>query len=150
MFIIIHLSKYKCKDLNTRILILEEACPATNYVTAMFHPTIGQCAHQSLSNTSTPKLCMIPTRNKGTLAISQIAKDITRIQPSKHRWVYQATKELERLTAKLVSSNTELWTPAPDWAWILKHLHTQHREEFPSLLHSPSGYAFHSTLGIDM
>ena len=26
----------------------------------MFHPTIGQRAHQSLSNTTTPKLGMIP------------------------------------------------------------------------------------------
>ena len=28
----------------------------------MFHPTIGQRAHQSLSNTATPKLGMIPPR----------------------------------------------------------------------------------------
>ena len=34
--------------------------PATSYVAAMFHPTTGQCAHQSLSNTATPKLGMIP------------------------------------------------------------------------------------------
>ena len=41
IFIIIHLSKYKCRDLNTRIIILGEACPATSYVAATFHPTIG-------------------------------------------------------------------------------------------------------------
>ena len=63
MFIIIHLSKYKCRDLNTRILILEEACPTTGYVAETFHPSIGQCAHQSLNATSTPELGMISTRN---------------------------------------------------------------------------------------
>ena len=98
------------------MLILEEACPATIYVAATFHPTIGQCSHQSLSNTATPELGMIPTRNKGTLVDSHIAKDITRTQPSQHGWVYQATKELERLTAKPVSSTPDLWPPALDLA----------------------------------
>ena len=88
---------------------------------------------------------MISIGNKGTLADSHIAKDTTKTQLSQHSWVYQATKELERLTAKLVSSNTELWTHAPYLAWILKHLHTQHREASPSLLHGPSGYAFPSS-----
>ena len=55
-------------------LILRRTCPATSYVAAMFHPTIGQCAHQSLSNTATPELGMISSRNKGTLADSYIAK----------------------------------------------------------------------------
>ena len=48
----------------TRILILRRSFPATSYVTTTFHPTIGQCAHHSLSSTATPKLGMIPTRNK--------------------------------------------------------------------------------------
>ena len=34
--------------------------PATGYVVAKFHPTIYQHAHQSLSNTATPELGMIP------------------------------------------------------------------------------------------
>ena len=34
--------------------------PATSYVTTTFHPTIGQRAHQSLSNIATPELGMIP------------------------------------------------------------------------------------------
>ena len=34
--------------------------PATSYVAATFHPTIGQRAHQYLSNTATPELGMIP------------------------------------------------------------------------------------------
>ena len=38
--------------------------PATSYVAATFHPTIGQCAHQSLSNSATLELGMISTRNK--------------------------------------------------------------------------------------
>ena len=52
---------------------------ATSYVVAMFHPTIGQCAHQSLSNTATPELGMISSRNKGTLANSYIAKGATKL-----------------------------------------------------------------------
>ena len=39
--------------------------PATSYVIATFHPTIGQHANQSLSNTATPELGMIPQGNKG-------------------------------------------------------------------------------------
>ena len=58
----------------TRTLIFKKSCPATSYVTATFHPTIGQCAHQYLNNTATPKLGMISSRNKGTLAYSYIAK----------------------------------------------------------------------------
>ena len=50
--------------LTQRCLSYEEACPSTSYVTAKFHPTIGQCVPQSLNNTATPKLGMIPTRNK--------------------------------------------------------------------------------------
>ena len=61
----------------------EEACPATNYVAATFHPTIGQCAHQSLSTTATLELGMIPTRNKGTLAGSHIAKYIWKFSQAK-------------------------------------------------------------------
>ena len=33
--------------------------PATSYVAATFHPTIGQRAHQSLSNAATPEMGMI-------------------------------------------------------------------------------------------
>ena len=47
-------------ELNTRILILRISFLANIYVAATFHPTIGQCAHQSLSNTVTPELGMIP------------------------------------------------------------------------------------------
>ena len=64
--------------LTQEILILKEACPATSYVAATFHPTIGQCAHKSLNNTATPNLGMIPSRNKGTLADSHIAKGISK------------------------------------------------------------------------
>ena len=40
---------------------LKKKIPATSYdVAATFYPTIGQCAHQSLSNTATPELGMIP------------------------------------------------------------------------------------------
>ena len=33
--------------------------------------------------------------------------------------VYQATNEMDRLTTKLVSASTKLWTPAPKMAWLL-------------------------------
>ena len=100
----VHLQKqYSCKGLSIRrYLSLIEACFATSYVTATFHPTIGQCAHQSLNRTTTPEMGMIPTRNKGTLADSHIAKDtpkliqdnivgFIRLQTNKpiYYWVYQ-------------------------------------------------------------
>ena len=74
MFIVIHKQNTVMEIKYKGILILKEACPATSYVAAMFHPTIGQCAHQSLSNSTTLELVMIRTRNKGTLAGSHIAK----------------------------------------------------------------------------
>ena len=40
--------------------LLMKNSPATSYVAATFHPTIGQRAHQYLSNTTTPKLGVIP------------------------------------------------------------------------------------------
>ena len=40
--------------------LLMKNSPATSYVAATFHPTIGQFAHQSLSNAATPELGMIP------------------------------------------------------------------------------------------
>ena len=43
-----------------KILILKRSFPTTSYVVATFHPTIGQCAPQSLSNNATPELGMIP------------------------------------------------------------------------------------------
>ena len=62
MFMIIY-KENTIAELNTRILILKEACPATSYVTATFHPTIGQRACYSLSITATPELGMISTGN---------------------------------------------------------------------------------------
>ena len=66
--------KYIADIKHTRILILRKSCPATSYVDATFHPTIGQRAHQSLSTTATPKLGMIPTRYKGTITDSHTAR----------------------------------------------------------------------------
>ena len=108
------INKYSCRDKIQEIFILKEACLATSYVAATFHPTVGQCAHYFLSTTPTLELGMIPTRNKGTLADLHIAKDTTKKQSGQHIWVYQAAKELERLTTKLLCSTLELWTPAPD------------------------------------
>ena len=75
MFIVIYQANTVAEIKHKEILILRKRCPATSYVAAMFHPTIGQCAHQSLSNNATPELGMISTRNKGTLGGSHIAKD---------------------------------------------------------------------------
>ena len=47
-----------------KYLSLSEACPETSYVVTTFHPTISECAHQSLNNTATPKLGMISLSNK--------------------------------------------------------------------------------------
>ena len=122
---------------------LGKKLPATSYVTAMFHPTIYQCAHQSLSTTATLELGMIPTRNKGTLEGSHITKYISKFSQAKTTFGFiRLPMRWEAWTANLMSSTTELWTPAPDQAWLLKHLHTQHKESSPSLLHSLSGYAF--------
>ena len=49
------------------------------------------------------------------------------------------------LFAKLVSSTIEPWTPTQDLTWLSQHVHTQHKESSPSLLYSPSGYAFPSS-----
>ena len=59
MFILIH--KQFIEEIKyTRILIWKRSWPATSYVATTFHPTIGQCTHQSLSITATPELGMIP------------------------------------------------------------------------------------------
>ena len=52
------------------------ARPATSYIIAKFHPTIGQRAHQSLINTATLKLGMIPQgiRVKSGLHIPKVHK----------------------------------------------------------------------------
>ena len=44
-------------DMNTHLI---RTRPATSYVVATFHPTIGHRAHQSLNNTATLELGMIP------------------------------------------------------------------------------------------
>ena len=46
--------------INSSTYLSMKNSPATNYVAATFHPTIGQLAHQSLSNAATPELGMIP------------------------------------------------------------------------------------------
>ena len=67
------------------------ARPATSYVAATFHPTIGQLAHQSLSNAATPELGMIPPRirvnaglhiTKGIQSANQTQLGLTGLQQS--------------------------------------------------------------------
>ena len=53
-------SKYKCKCRIVNNTHLIRTHPVTSYVAATFHTTIGQCAHQYLRKTATPKLGMIP------------------------------------------------------------------------------------------
>ena len=59
MFILIH-KKFIEEIKYTRILISKRSWSTTRYVAATFHPTIGQCAHKSVSITATPELGMIP------------------------------------------------------------------------------------------
>ena len=60
--IIVHLIiNINCRDgITSSTYIFMKNSPATSYIAATFHPTIGQCAHQSLSNAATPELGMIP------------------------------------------------------------------------------------------
>ena len=70
MFIIIHYTvDIDCREetVSSTYLSMENP-PATSYIAATFHPTIGQRAHQSLSNTATPELGMISTRSKGNIS----------------------------------------------------------------------------------
>ena len=53
-------NKYNCRDKMVKNTHRVRTHPTTSYVAAMFHPTIGQRAHQSLNNTTTPELGMIP------------------------------------------------------------------------------------------
>ena len=86
------------------------------------------------------------TMSKGTVIGSHIAKDILKFSQSKTKFGFiRMLRRWKGWTTKLVSSAIEIWTPAPDLAWILKHLHAQHKEASPSLLHSPSSYAFPSS-----
>ena len=49
------------------------------------------------------------------------------------------------LFAKIASSTIEPWTPTEDLTWIFQHVHTKHKESSPSLLYTPSCYAFPSS-----
>ena len=69
-------SKHGCISKNGQDhLSLWRSHSATSYVTVTFHPTIGQCAPQSLSNAATPELGMIHQGIR-ELAGLHIAKDI--------------------------------------------------------------------------
>ena len=61
-------------DKNTYLI---QNSSATSYIAATFHPTIGQRAHQSLSNTATPELGMIPQgiRVKEGLHIAKVTQN---------------------------------------------------------------------------
>ena len=81
------ISKYKCRCGIVKTTHLLRTRPVTSYVAAMFHPTIGQHAHQSLSNAATLELGMIPPRIRVNAGL-HIAKGHN--QPNQHHWVYQA------------------------------------------------------------
>ena len=66
--------------------LLAKNSSATSYVAATFHPTIGQRAHQSLSNAATPELGMIPPRIRVNAGL-HIAEGHN--QRNQHCWVYQ-------------------------------------------------------------
>ena len=60
MFIVIHKTNTVAEIKYKRILIWKRIWPTTSYATATFHPIVVQCAHQSLSITTTLELGMIP------------------------------------------------------------------------------------------
>ena len=76
------ISKYKCRYEIVKNTHLIRTCPATSYVAVTFHPTIGQHTHQSLSNTNTPELGMIPQgiMVKVSLHIAKVHKSAKPIQ----------------------------------------------------------------------
>ena len=67
--------------------LLMKNSPATSYVAATFHPTIGQCAHQYLSNAANPELGMIPLRIRVNAGL-HIARGHK--LANQHSWVYPA------------------------------------------------------------
>ena len=75
-------------DKNTYLI---ENLSATSYAAETFHPTIGQRAHQSLNNTATLELGMIPQgiRVKADLHIAKVHKSA-----NPHSRAYQDIKEL--------------------------------------------------------
>ena len=102
-----------------RTLILKKSCPATSYVVATFHLTIGQCAHQSLSNTATPELGMISSWSKGILADSYIAKGATKLSQAN-------TVGFIRLQGK---TNQQMGftghSTKPSHSWVSQTVHSQ-------------------------
>ena len=116
MFIITHWHQYiNCRDEVTSSTYLSmKNSPATNYVVAMFHPTIGQCAHQSLSNAATLELGMIPPRIRVNAGL-HIARGHNR-QPTQlgflgHQQIGQASTVRRPTTAYTQPNNpfTALW-----------------------------------------
>ena len=88
---------------------------------------------------------MIP-QGKGNEAGSLIAKDMSKLSQSKAMFGFiRLARGWKGLFAKLVSSTIELWTPTQDLTRLSQHIQTQHKESSPSLLYSPSGYAFPSS-----
>ena len=82
---------------------------------------------------------------KRKLSGSHIAKDMSKLSQAKAMFGFiRLPKGWKDLFAKIVNSDIELWTPAQNLKWLPQHIHIQHKESSPSLLYSPSGYAFPS------
>ena len=118
IFILIH--KQFIEDIKyTRILIWKRSWPATSYVAATFHPTIGRCAHHSLNITSTPELGMIPQGTR-EITISHIS------QSPKHPQSIQVHTIGFHILLRKLANNT--WVP---WTYPAKpHLHQTHSQPF--------------------
>ena len=82
---------------------------ATSHIAATFHPTIGQRAYHSLSNTATPELGMIPQgiRVNAGLHTAKVYK-----QQTNTVGIYQVIQELGKDNAKLVAT-TPAFTSIP-------------------------------------
>ena len=82
---------------------------------------------------------------KRKLAGSHIAKDMSKHSQAKAMLGFiRLLRGWKGLFAKIVSSTIEPWTPTQDLTGLFQHVHTQHKESSPSLVYSPSGYAFPS------
>ena len=138
MFIMIINRKMIAEGKWARSLILWRSQSATSYVTATFHPTIGQCAHQSHSINATPKLGMIP---QGTREI--IGSHIAQNQnihnqsnsplgftdcPTKpiRNWVLHATKETNQQHMDSLDLPSQYALASnPQSTHLIKHSHTK-------------------------
>ena len=123
------------------------SCPATSYVAATFHPTIGQLCSSISQHNCHPRAGHNFHKEKGTIS-SHNSQIHIKVQPRQYTVGFiRLLRKWKGRIAKLVSSTIELWTPLQYLSSLaFTILQTQNKEVFPSLLHSPSGHTFPSSV----